>query len=1365
MWSNQEIIFAQKATAIVKAASMDPRLLDLDQFRLLSPIIFTRAFCAIYKEHEFTLDTDSSKEDVILVSQLVIDGLVAKTRNPALSLITGFDVYQRNHRAIGILVGILFDEGQRLWIEKRGTINDRNAHSPKKELQDSNSPREIRKLLNKIDNLEGQLKKSKNHRDDEVQHHIKQDNLNSSLDQPETEGNEISYDPPEPPVHRRPLSASKAQSDSNVLHRANRPSSAGTTRVVQQLRKGASFNSHNDHFSLPVPPSQPPKSPDRIKKQSSSLSNQQQYTYDMKSGRKIPLKQASNNTHQNVMTNLDQLQFNQNKQIIHESLKGNEQQANNNIFKPILPSKPEYPCKRIEKSVEEWLKKMQELDKYAADPSYQSSLLNPMANNSNPVIVHHPSYTLMEENDLIISVEHCHDCSHHNISLRHDPKEYQEKALKFVKQLANEIFNGNYCVRLGICVVPAILKHNHKGGNELETASNRIGAFEVQIAYKSPISKDIEIDILYSKLQTRRWPSKSVIEKRLNSFISKNHIPVMKPSMCEHIDFEMKMDDGYSYPKGKCEWENVSIANPSWSFTFQPSNMFLELLFDFSELAPKDNRRVQTTNIAATSSAVPKTNPSAEKKKEDVSSPTVKLNQPDPELVNHQPTFAIGQKVWVQNMVYMKDCIEPLPLLAVVKNVILHNDYDDYIHYKIQPNYYHDEIEVKESDLFPFETFQLEPVKVNFDPEELPCPVELLHFFSILEKHSLYSLFWNFPEKGDQENVVSGQPEYSRKSIFLLFRQVIWESLHYFKNKGNLSDFQQLFSDVSQSVNLHALYSEKILDYIFYSLSNEAINKKEFVNRGYLIELPHKVLNRYRLSVSPKENIERDSISTVEQPVRTENQTPPAPIPDPVVKTDSPVKSAAIIENFPPESTSNPNSSSEVPLLVETSKSANEEKTVVSPPAENTSVASTTENPVQKEKPEPFATEVQLSSSPELKPESSSTSEMIPEPLVAVELPSTFVSQSAQDSPSQQQPPVQKAPAAEVPAAQEPAKISPRQTVSIPQEFENKDIVISSIILEGNVLSHEVYDTIFVTFIYETHQKQATVCLAREKGSKRRSFNVHWDEIPMTSIAFKQSVQDLDKASVNIVLSVSNKELLSLHPNLPVLESTDPGKSLNSCKLSLLEFYKDSFEIKCEVTLPNYHPPSSIVPVTPKDPATPGSPRASISSPRDNPLSGKVTITINGHAHEARENRRSRIMSMKPVELLTLKFEPLPVDDDYSDDELDNSDDEKEKKKPTKQPAKLHPGPKSNTVISSNPGNLSARKSQMTHLEGAIIEEGDENDEMMETVGKLPDGKIPPLKETDQGDSLYENSFEHDEEEELKNTLFPKASIYNLLTK
>lgn len=111
--------FAQKATAIVKAAGFDPKNIDLETFRRLAPLIFTRAYSAIYKEQLISeLGDTSTKEEQILNSQLVIDGLTVKTRNPALATISGIDIFQGNHRAVGILAGVLFSEGQRLWMEK-----------------------------------------------------------------------------------------------------------------------------------------------------------------------------------------------------------------------------------------------------------------------------------------------------------------------------------------------------------------------------------------------------------------------------------------------------------------------------------------------------------------------------------------------------------------------------------------------------------------------------------------------------------------------------------------------------------------------------------------------------------------------------------------------------------------------------------------------------------------------------------------------------------------------------------------------------------------------------------------------------------------------------------------------------------------------------------------------------------------------------------------------------------------------------------------------------------------------------------------------------------------------------------------------
>lgn len=119
-----DVIFAQKAMAIIRAAGMDPRRIDLEFFRSSACVILTRKYCAIFKEQLLTeFSENNCREDKLLNVQLVIDGLLRKTENPILEQISAVDIYNGHHNAIGILVGVLFAEGQRLWLEKMAAID------------------------------------------------------------------------------------------------------------------------------------------------------------------------------------------------------------------------------------------------------------------------------------------------------------------------------------------------------------------------------------------------------------------------------------------------------------------------------------------------------------------------------------------------------------------------------------------------------------------------------------------------------------------------------------------------------------------------------------------------------------------------------------------------------------------------------------------------------------------------------------------------------------------------------------------------------------------------------------------------------------------------------------------------------------------------------------------------------------------------------------------------------------------------------------------------------------------------------------------------------------------------------------------
>lgn len=49
-----------------------------------------------------------------------------------------------------------------------------------------------------------------------------------------------------------------------------------------------------------------------------------------------------------------------------------------------------------------------------------------------------------------------------------------------------------------------------------------------------------------------------------------------------------------------------------------------------------------------------------------------------------------------------------------------------------------------------------------------------------------------------------------------------------------------------------------------------------------------------------------------------------------------------------------------------------------------------------------------------------------------------------------------------------------------------------------------------------------------------------------------------------------------------------------------------------------------------------------------------IDAILHGHAHEAREARTTRILSMKPTDLVNLRFDPLPVDDYASEEDEDD---------------------------------------------------------------------------------------------------------------
>jgi hypothetical protein len=753
--------FAQKATAIVKAAGFDPKTIDLETFRRLAPIIFTRAYCAIYKEQLiYDINEYSNREEQILNSQLVIDGLTAKTRNPALATVSGIDIFQGNHRAVGILAGALFAEGQRLWMEKMNAppvktspdIKDRDSpQKPDSEAEEidhdeeriqlemiKNSsnipPHELEKLLNRIAYLEERLKKrtrrsksrsksppnrrgdnpnnrSRDHRsrspeartqqEQEQQQQYpfrtsatKRDFVDNASDISEDDGDSMGDNGSEPALPRPKSRSSK---------RRIRPSSAPSRRRVREVSHrlySAPLNKQVMEFAHQQVPPKQPKPP---------MANPL-YTYDLTSGRRILVTQAEHDRElreqaKKTLGNLNHITKDE------DDFMGGGLDSQHKLNVNGRPSHPEYPCKRIETSAEEWVKKnrlIAAVDKPVAEmPS------------AKPLFF----YQQMNQLDIVFSIEHCHNCEHHQITTRHNPLEYKKNADEFLRILAQCAMQSGLCMRVGVARFEADITCKSRMTDE----NSRIGAFEVQIACKNERG-ELSMGLLHSKLFSGRWPSKSVLEKRFHTFMAKfPSLPTYAYSADGVTDYSMEISaDGQNYPIGRCTFTDTALADPFWSFTSFQASSSASVMWVF------DTRSLQ-----------------------------------------HMAKFSLQSMVLVNNVTYQPGCVEKYPLIGVVKRYEDNgNNHSNSRHLYVQLKYHQSDSRVLESDCIPYdEHHPLLKKPLAGDAGKLPLDLEGLLMLG--QRENL--LQWQMSDEEDRIVVNGTALELSLKSLYHQLRKLAWQ--------------------------------------------------------------------------------------------------------------------------------------------------------------------------------------------------------------------------------------------------------------------------------------------------------------------------------------------------------------------------------------------------------------------------------------------------------------------------------------------------------------------------------------------------------------------------------------------------------------
>ena len=434
---------------------------------------------------------------------------------------------------------------------------------------------------------------------------------------------EIAEEPAVAPKVIKTMSRLQPESEmpSDVRRKTVRPSSAPFRRIKQveasnliKMSSPKSQTKKNDMIE---------KRPKVIDENSASPVN---YTYDL-NGRKVILSDAEmeliKRRHMKALEGATEdvaellnrnAKMSRREQMMEDIL--NSKPISSSLAQP-TPTVAAWPSARTEKSAEEYVKK--QLEARNLEHNVAKECVQPKPRMFG-------AYEKMENLDLIFSIEYCHNCEFHNISLRHKPQEYIDHADVFLRLLAKLSHEYRICARVGVIRLEATITPKSRQTD----VDNRIGAFEIQVAYRNK-SGVLHPELLHSKLSRRNWPSKSVMEKRLQSFFNR-----MKT---DRIDSTVDLDNAeYSetaslglakYPVGFGPWASTALSLDTWKY---PGTV------------------IQDQNSQGNS---------------DDKIPNIQWVY-DSRNVLQVPKFSVGSTVWVSDTINPKGIRERHPLLGVI---------------------------------------------------------------------------------------------------------------------------------------------------------------------------------------------------------------------------------------------------------------------------------------------------------------------------------------------------------------------------------------------------------------------------------------------------------------------------------------------------------------------------------------------------------------------------------------------------------------------------------------------------------------------------------------------------------------------------
>ena len=537
--------FSQIEMAILRSAGVDPVSTSYSAFTEDAIRIFTQSYQAIFRVRLKTLpegqDTQAEAHNAaVLVNALRANLLI---RYPELRVVSVNALLNRDSRVLSVIMAALFQEGQRLWLEK---LKKAHLNSPPKN-ENQEEPK---------DNLEDGEYVDDFYEDDEDT--LPENEMDQSPITEVMEGDGAGNDlirgsmlderrprrrrrrkfkvPTRPPPRARNFIAENSKLLNMIPRRTVEPSKS---------RPGSASNYRmGERQSDPAERKETP-----LKKSPRPMFNERGeeivFTYDMRSGRRLALTRAQlDDMHRKRLLekngdvrNMSDLE----RRAVENKAKGSSQRTEPSY------TRPSWPGYSTERSVKQWHERMRQhtSKEPKVSPVRRPHVLSKKQTNYEATM--YPAYEEMEPLDLILSVEHCSNCEQHSISLRHSEAEYVNNADAMLRYLKEAMLSLCLSLRLGVSRFSAIAVATPRS----DSAGSRIGAFEIQAAFKSR-SNGLTVELLHSKLATMRWPSKSVMAKRLQAFLAPFELGI----------FPMTTDDGQDIQKAVQLEEFESRSGP-----------------------------------------------------------------------------------------------------------------------------------------------------------------------------------------------------------------------------------------------------------------------------------------------------------------------------------------------------------------------------------------------------------------------------------------------------------------------------------------------------------------------------------------------------------------------------------------------------------------------------------------------------------------------------------------------------------------------------------------------------------------------------------------------------------------------------------